>query len=106
MLVLVEKVNEEASLSTFELEEVDEYLKYPIQCSDSSPLGFWKENEKKFPTLAALARFYLAIPATSGSIERLFSVAGAIGRSRRARINTSLLEKSLTVRQHLLNSMK
>lgn len=39
-------------------------------------LTWWKLQKDKLPILAALARAYLCIPATSAPSERLFSTAG------------------------------
>ena len=36
-------------------------------------LSWWKRHQSIYPTLARMARDYLAIPATSASSERLFS---------------------------------
>ena len=41
-----------------------------------NPLEWWKQHGHLLPTLARLARRYLAIPATSCPVERFFSVAG------------------------------
>lgn len=49
----------------------------------SSPLQWWKTHEKRFPTLAILARRYLCIPATSTPAECVFSTAGDIVNAKR-----------------------
>ncbi len=84
-----------------------EYLDYlNLSVSDEEmnkcPLLFWKSNFGRFPIMSKLARKYLAMPASSGSIERLFSVAGAIKRARRANLNVETIEKLLLLRDDLM----
>ena len=88
--------------------EIDNYLKMEILDGgeNSDPLKFWNCYEKTFPILSKIARQYLAIPASSGSVERLFSVAGAIARARRACIGIDTLEMVLCYRQFLKNRNK
>jgi hypothetical protein len=46
----------------------------PLYTADSSfddPLEWWKKNQLKYPYLARLAYFYLAVPATSAPSERI-----------------------------------
>jgi len=83
-----------------EKSEIEAYLALPLEDPLSNPLDFWQRNESRFPQLALLAQKCLSMPATSGSIERRFSIAGAIGRARRSRITTPLMEKTLTVREY------
>ena len=52
-------------------------------------LMWWKEHATRFPYLSQLARRYLAMPATSASVERLFSVAGQIVTAKRASLHPS-----------------
>ncbi|CAG7825284.1 unnamed protein product [Allacma fusca] len=59
-------------------QEIDRYMALPYEKEDSNPLDFWKLNESIFPILSKLARIYLGFPASSGSAERLFSIAGAL----------------------------
>ena len=39
-------------------------------------LQWWKNNQHQFPSVARMARQYLAFPSTSAGVERLFSKAG------------------------------
>uniref|UniRef100_A0A915EQS8 HAT C-terminal dimerisation domain-containing protein n=1 Tax=Ditylenchus dipsaci TaxID=166011 RepID=A0A915EQS8_9BILA len=51
--------------------ELHGYMSLPI-CEDEDLLTFWSKNEKYFPHLAALARNFLAVQASSASSERAF----------------------------------
>jgi hypothetical protein len=86
--------------------ELDLYFEIPRSATDTNPLDFWKENVEKFPILSQLARIYLAVPASSGSIERTFSVAGAIARARRAKMALNTLECILFYRDMVLASLE
>ena len=52
----------------------------------SDPLIWWRNNEKRFPRLAELAKKCLAIQATSAPAERLFSATGLTIANDRARL--------------------
>ena len=52
-------------------------------------LMWWKTHAVRFPYLSRLARRYLAMPATSASVERLFSVAGQVVTAKRASLDPS-----------------
>jgi hypothetical protein len=52
-------------------------------------LMWWKLHAMRFPYLSRLARRYLTMPATSASVERLFSVAGQVVTVKRARLHPS-----------------
>lgn len=64
--------------------ELQQYRQEPRCNAESDALEWWRETgAKKYPHLAALARKYLAIPATSASSERLFSLGQHITQGRR-----------------------
>ena len=52
-------------------------------------LMWWKKHAARFPYLSQLARRYLAMSATSASVERLFSVAGQVITAKRANLHPS-----------------
>ncbi|ODM89363.1 Zinc finger BED domain-containing protein 1 [Orchesella cincta] len=83
------------------LDEIEIYLGSDCIGDTESPLVYWKRNEEVFPVLSALAKKYLAVPATSASVERLFSVAGAIIRARRAAMKISTAERLICYREYL-----
>ncbi len=81
------------------LEEIDDYIKEPNLQSSSSELVYWRRNQRKFSKLSSLAKKYLSVPASSGGVERLFSIAGSIARARRNRITAQTLETILVYRE-------
>lgn len=56
-----------------ERNELEKYLHLEEEERGMDPLDWWRDNARRYPTLAVLARRYLAIPASSASSERLFS---------------------------------
>jgi len=75
------------------------YLAQPP--TSDPPETFWGSTlSNDYPTLQRLAKKYLSIPATSASVERLFSVAGAIVRARRNILSASTVESLLLSMQH------
>lgn len=66
--------------------EIAQYIKEPRAQGKTNILQWWKANEKTYPTLAKMARDYLAIPATSVPAERLFSRASLVIRKHRNRL--------------------
>ena len=66
---------------------------YLEESADSSAdvLKWWKQNYQHFGDLGSLARMYLSIPASSASVERLFSRAGLIAILRRSRLSPQFL---------------
>ena len=67
----------------------------------NNPLDWWKKHEKSFPTLAGLARKYLAIEATSAASERVFSKAQRITTADRNRLDPDLIGKLLYISTNL-----
>uniref|UniRef100_A0A7E4VM33 Dimer_Tnp_hAT domain-containing protein n=1 Tax=Panagrellus redivivus TaxID=6233 RepID=A0A7E4VM33_PANRE len=56
------------------LQEVRDYLNVEVEASPTFDLSkWWKEHETTFPAISNLARIYLSPPASSASVERLFS---------------------------------
>ncbi|KAI9103427.1 ribonuclease H-like domain-containing protein [Phlyctochytrium arcticum] len=70
--------------------EIDVYLASPVV--NAKPLDFWSGKKHELPILAKMARFYLAIPATSAPAERVFSQSRRVARWDRARLNPETLE--------------
>ena len=57
-------------------------------CNATNPLDFWGDDGMvSFPILAGIAARVLSIPATSASVEQLFSVAGRVVTTARARLS-------------------
>jgi hypothetical protein len=77
--------------STLE-EELDMYFAEASISPVSDPLDWWRGKQDLYPTVAKVARRWLSIPATSASVERLFSRAGAVIDDRRTRLRPATAE--------------
>ena len=81
-------------------EEFDDYIRHaPISFNDD-PLLWWKNNESRYPTIASLARQYLAIPASSTPSERIFSTCGNILTKKRNKLNDEHLAMMVWLHSH------
>jgi hypothetical protein len=69
--------------------EITDYFSQPPLPEHSKPLDFWNENMFRYSILSKLAAKYLSIPASSASVERLFSVAGKVFRPERCRLSNT-----------------
>jgi hypothetical protein len=69
-------------------------------------LVWWKGHESDFPLLAVLARRYLAIPASSASSERVFSVLKSLATEKRVRMSPETLCQLLFVKSTSHQSAK
>ena len=79
-------------------QEVQEYLGEKSLPYQANPLQYWQTNEHRFPQLAKLAQFYLAIPASSAPVERIFSTAGKIFTPERACLADSNFEALMFIK--------
>lgn len=57
-----------------------------------STYQYWSMNQHRFPYLAILAKKYLAVPGTSASSERVFSVAGLTITKNRSNLNPETVD--------------
>lgn len=77
--------------------EVEKYLQQ--ECARGDPLEFWTSNKLEFPTLYKLAKHFLSIPASTGDVERLFSITGHYARCKRASLHPKTIEKLILYRE-------
>lgn len=74
------------------LSVTEDMQKYDLLAQDCeltlqhSPLMFWKDNQAKLPILHDLALNLLVTQASSTPSERLFSAAGLVDSTKRARL--------------------
>ena len=71
--------------------EIKKYIEQ-IECGDhlknKDPIEFWNERNS---IISLPAQSLMSIPATSGSVERLFSFAGVYSKGNRSNIEPELL---------------
>ncbi|CAG7727956.1 unnamed protein product [Allacma fusca] len=88
----------ETDIRELSSQELQRYLDLPNEDETINPLDFWRLNQHNLLILAKLAKIFLGFPASSGSVERLFSITGALQRSRTASLKWSTLEMMLCYR--------
>jgi hypothetical protein len=82
--------------------EIDRYFAYPLLPQGTDILGWWKCTGKMtFPTLAKVAKDYLAIPASSVASERVFSQAADICTSDRNRLDPDTVSDAMCLKMWL-----
>jgi hypothetical protein len=81
--------------------EIDRYMQESIVPRTVHPLQYWKLNESRFPNLARITRKFLCVPATSGGVERIFSIAGFLGRARRSSLTSENVRNLISYREFL-----
>lgn len=75
--------------------EIREYMQEKAPLITVNILNWWSERIGQFPLLSNLARFVLAIPASSAAPERNFSAAGFVVSERRSHLSSSTIEDIL-----------
>ena len=78
-------------------DELKEYLALQIKYKSEQDVKqdamlWWLEHRQQFPNLEVMARQYLGCPATSASVERLFSVVGIFFSDKRKSSTAKTLE--------------
>lgn len=72
--------------------EYDRYLSLPMLASNSDVFEFWKANTFSFPILAAMAKDYLTVQASSVPSERAFSSGTDLVNPNRCSMGEKVIE--------------
>ena len=75
------------------------YIGFPI--SSESPMEFWKRTKAEFPNLYEKAKEILCKPATSGLVERLFSLIADINTADRVNLNVKTIEEIVMYKEFI-----
>jgi hypothetical protein len=82
--------------------ELDRYLHMPkLPNSKVDVLAWWKDHQQTLPLLAACARKYLCITASSASAERLFSASGKVITPLRSSLDPANVDKMVYLHENL-----
>ncbi len=75
--------------------EIKKYFDEPIINIESNILGYWQENENRFPVLCSMAKDYLSMMPTSVSSERAFSLGGLTVTDTRANLHPNTVNECI-----------
>lgn len=93
--------NRERDPVTQSKKEVENYLNCELSSNDETILEWWRDNEIFFPQLAIIAKQMLAIPASSVSSERVFSLAGNILSKKRSRLTAANVDTFIFINKNM-----
>ena len=79
-------------------DELDSYLATPVASQETDVLQWWKARSRDYPHLASMARDYLAAPATSAPVERVFSGGTDIAQPKRGALHADTFRACLCLR--------
>lgn len=79
-------------------EEFQRYLDLDISMPPDDVLSWWRDHRTEFPILAVVACMHLVVPASSGSVESVFSQAGLLNTAIRGSMSPVMLEVLLYLR--------
>jgi hAT family C-terminal dimerisation region len=85
--------------------ELSGYLNSPVVPKKTKPLDWWRANESEYPCLAAMARDYLGIPATSAPIERVFSTGADLVHPKRNGLSEDTIKTVMCLKSWLKKKM-
>lgn len=75
--------------------ELVEYMRLGVLYVDNCPLEWWRQHKQFMPGLAAIARSFLCVPATSAAAERFFSTFGLTISRLRTRLSSETVQQLL-----------
>jgi hypothetical protein len=82
--------------------EFELYLNSDLQLQEGEDLlQFWMQQRENYPQLFELAKNILIIPASNTSVERMFSVSGAIVTEKRTRLTIEKIDKMMFLNKNL-----
>jgi hypothetical protein len=84
-----------------ERDEFQEYLNAPLVPAETDILKWWKANTAVYPRLAAMARDYLAIPATGVPVERIFSGGTDLVQPKRGALRRDTIQACMCLKSWL-----
>ncbi|XP_039225122.1 E3 SUMO-protein ligase ZBED1-like isoform X3 [Crotalus tigris] len=89
-------------------QQLENYIVEPLCKRSTNPLDWWKSNEHRFPSVARLARQYLAIPATVVPPDQAFAAGESALEHRRGVLAPENLDQILFLHQNFdfLESMR
>jgi hypothetical protein len=87
-------------------DELNQYLDETLAPTNTDVLAYWRSKEVVWPTLSAMARDHLAVPATSASSERAFSAGADLHLDgKRNSLNTQAISAILLQQNWLRNGL-